>query len=323
MLPVSSKSAVLGAATILILLSGVNSFSQEATSIDRNVSPAKANTEILGSLDASDRNRTAATSASSADSHSLTRKESSSAEVVAATDSANKALPNPQATNEGWQFQFTPYLWIAGLSGQAGIGDAIVDVDSGITDSDVHLNFGFMGTFEARKDKLIFLTDLQYSNLGTDRPRPRALIFTSATADFKTFILDPEVGYRIAGSAEEGRFLDVLGGIRYYHLRTDITLDSNIVPSRFATRSKDWVDAVGGMRGRAHLTPKLFLVGKADLGGGGSKFTYQLFGGVGYQISQRLAVVGGYRDLSIDYDKDLFLFDMSLHGPIVGLGIKF
>jgi hypothetical protein len=56
-------------------------------------------------------------------------------------------------------------------------------------------------------------------------------------------------------------------------------------------------------------------------GGGGSKFTWQLLGG--YQINEHFAVVGGYRALSVDYDKDNFLFDMILHGPIVGVGIKF
>src|SRR2546422_4482601 len=35
-----------------------------------------------------------------------------------------------------------------------------------------------------------------------------------ASADFKTFVLDPEVGYRIAADLEKGRFIDVLGGVR-------------------------------------------------------------------------------------------------------------
>jgi hypothetical protein len=254
---------------------------------------------------------------------SLAHKEPSIEEVNANKSSRNNIPPDPQATNEGWQFQLFPYIWIAGISGHAGIGDIIVDVNSAITDSDVHLNFGFMATFEARKDKLLLVTDLQYANLGTDRPRPAAPIFTSASADFKTFVLDPKIGYRVAQNSEKGRFLDVLGGIRYYHVRSDLTLDSIIVASRFASASKDWVDVVGGLRGRANLSPKLFLVGKGDVGGGGSKVTYQLFGGLGYQISQRIAVIGGYRDLKVDYDKDLFLFDVSLNGPLIGLGIKF
>ena len=230
---------------------------------------------------------------------------------------------NPQPDPDEWQFQLTPYLWIVGISGQAGIRDLVVDVESGLTDSDVHLNFGFMATFEARKNRWIILTDLQYSSLGTERPRPQAIIFNEATADFKTFILDPEIGYRVAQNREKGRSLDVLGGIRYWHLEADINLNSNIVASRFASASRHWVDVVGGVRGRANLTPKFFVVGKGDLGGGGSKFTYQLFGGAGYQFNQTFSILGGYRNLSVNYDKDDFLFDMSLHGPLFGVGIRF
>jgi hypothetical protein len=77
------------------------------------------------------------------------------------------------------------------------------------------------------------------------------------------------------------------------------------------------------VRAKIHLSPRWFVSGKADLGGGGSKFTYQLFGGGGFEISKHFALVGGYRALSVDYDKDNFLFDMVLAGPVVGVGIRF
>jgi hypothetical protein len=228
--------------------------------------------------------------------------------------------PEPQADPEGWQFQLTPYLWIVGLSGRAGIGDLDVDVDSGITDSNVHLNFGFMATFEARKNRWLVLTDLQYSSLGTENPTPGPL-FSEATADFKTFVLDPELGYRIIDQPGKAS-VDLLGGIRYWHLKADLELVSPILPVRFASASRDWVDGVAGIRGRIYLTPKFFLAGKADLGGGGSNFTFQLFGAAGYQVSKRIALIGGYRDLDVNYNKDRFLFDMSLAGPVFGVGIK-
>jgi len=31
------------------------------------------------------------------------------------------------------------------------------------------------------------------------------------------------------------------------------------------------------------------------------------------------ALVGGYRGIHVNYDKDKFLFETTLHGPIVGL----
>lgn len=240
----------------------------------------------------------------------------SNAETLAKSDSVL-----PGGSTDQWHFQFTPYLWIAGVSGRGGIGTLSVNVDSGISDDNVKLNFGFMGTFEARRNKLSVVTDLQYSNLGTKSPTPGPL-FSNASADFKTFVLDPEVGYRIAANPEKGRFIDVLGGVRYWHLRADLNLDAGLLSARSATGTKDWADGVIGVRGRAAVSKKVFVLGKADVGGGGSKFTYQLFGGVGIGVGKRTSLIGGYRDLHVNYDKDNFLFDMSLAGPIFGVSFR-
>ena len=232
---------------------------------------------------------------------------------------ATKPQANP---DDKWHVQFSPYLWLVGVSGRAGISPLAVDINTAITDSDIHLNFGFMGTFEARKKRLVILTDLQYSNLGADRPSPGPL-FSGATADFKTFILEPEVGYRIFDNPEKDAFFGVLGGIRYWHLRTDLTFNAGVLPGVTSSRSRGWVDGIVGVRGKTHLTRRFFLTGKADVGGGGANFTYQLFGGGGFLVGKRYALIAGYRYLDVNYNKDDFLFDMALQGPVFGLGIKF
>ena len=103
----------------------------------------------------------------------------------------------------------------------------------------------------------------------------------------------------------------MVGGFRYWHLKSDLTFTAGALPAISASRSRGWVDAVR-YRGRARLSKRLFVIGKADLGGG-SKFTYQLFGGVGLLMGKRFALIGGYRDLSVNYSKDNFLFDVRLH----------
>ena len=67
----------------------------------------------------------------------------------------------PDPDPDKWQFQFSPYLWIAGINGRTGLGNLVVDVDAGLADENVDLNFGLMGTFEARKKRFIILTDFQ------------------------------------------------------------------------------------------------------------------------------------------------------------------
>ena len=246
-----------------------------------------------------------------------------SASTLVIAPANQPTLPSPQTADaDKWQFQITPYLWIAGISGRAGIGNFVAnDVSAGITDTSVHLNFGFMGVLDAHKGKLVVLTDLQYSNIGTDNATPGPG-FSSLETKFKTFVLDPEVGYRLSENKEKGSFVDVLGGIRYWHLRTDLNFGAGILAAREVTASRGWVDAVVGIRGKTHLSKKWFVSGKGDLGGGGSKFTYQLFGGVGVMVSKKVALIGGYRALHVNYDKNNFLFDMTLHGPLLGFGFK-
>jgi len=246
-----------------------------------------------------------------------------SAPLLATIKANGSDATKPQANAaDKWQVQFTPYLWIVGITGRAGISPLAVDVNTGISDSDIHLNFGFMGAFEARKKRLVILTDLQYSNLGADRPSPGPL-FSGATADFKTFVLEPEVGYRIFDNPEKEAFFGVVGGIRYWHLKTNLTFNAGVLPGATASLSRGWVDGVAGVRGKTHLTRRFFLTGKADLGGGGANFTYQFFGGGGFLVGKRYALIAVYRHLSVNYNKEGFLFDMALRGPLFGLGIKF
>jgi len=47
-------------------------------------------------------------------------------------------------------------------------------------------------------------------------------------------------------------------------------------------------------------TPACFFMDRFDLGGRGSKFTYQLFGGLGNNLNKKVALVFGYRDLDVN-----------------------
>jgi hypothetical protein len=231
--------------------------------------------------------------------------------------------PKPQALNtDHWHFQLTPYLWVVGISGRVGIGNLTTGVDTGVTNDNVDLNFGFMATFEARKNRFAIVTDLQYSNIGSDHATPGPL-FSTATFDIKTFVLDPEVGFRLVGDNEKDSLVDIMGGFRYWHLSSDLTFNAGLLSTITASRSRSWVDGVVGIRGKTHLTKRLFISGKLDAGGGGSNFTYQVFAGAGLTFGKRYALIGGYRDLNVNYNKDGFLFDTSLKGAILGLGIKF
>jgi hypothetical protein len=239
----------------------------------------------------------------------------------AVPETAAPRVPQTAAADE-WQFQVSPYFWLAGLHGTTGTQNRTTQVDESFSDIFHSLKFAFMGTFEARKDRFISLTDLEYVSLEDDRATPGPF-FGSANAKIKTFIFDPEVGYRVFHDPDKGSFVDILGGIRVWHVSTDITFSPGILPGIEVQGSRNWVDAVGGVRASAHLSEKLFITGKFDLGGGGSKFTYQLFGGGGYNLNKSIALLFGYRALDVNYNKDNFVYDTNQRGPIVGIGFRF
>ena len=231
--------------------------------------------------------------------------------------------PIPQTVDQdNWQFQFSPYFWLAGLHGTGGVGNRTTNVDESFSDVFDALNFALMGTFEARKGRFISLTDLEYVSVSDEKATPGPL-FSTVDAGFKLFIFDQEVGYRLLENPAKGASLDVVGGARVWRVKTDFEFGAGILPATRIEGSRSWVDAVGGLRGKMALSQKVFLTGKFDLGGGGSNFTWQVFAGGGYNINSNIALIFGYRVLDVDYNKDNFVYDMNQRGPIVGLGFKF
>jgi opacity protein-like surface antigen len=229
----------------------------------------------------------------------------------------------PQATaSDEWQFQFTPYFWLASLHGTGGVGNRSAQVDMSFGDIFGSLKFALMGVFEARKDKFLVVTDLEYVSIEDDKATPGPL-FSSVNAGFKTFIFDPEVGYRLYEDEAKGASVDVLGGARIWHVSTDLNFGSGLLPAQNIQGSRNWLDGVVGLRGKTAVSKKMFVTGKFDLGGGGSKFTWQLFAGGGYNVKPNIALIAGYRVLDVNYRKNNFIYDMNQRGPIMGLGFKF
>ena len=119
--------------------------------------------------------------------------------------------------------------------------------------------------------------------------------------------------------------LDIIGGIRVWHLETDLDFGAGILSARTLSESRNWVDPVIGSRFTANLSPKIFLFGKGDIGGfgAGSEFTWQVLGGGGYRLNERYSLLLGYRYMSVDYRKDNFIFDVNMLGLFTGVNIRF
>jgi hypothetical protein len=219
-----------------------------------------------------------------------------------------------------WSFQFTPYVWAAGLHGNARLGPnaPATNLDVDFSDLLQHLGFAAMGTVEVRNGRFGLVADLMYLSLGVGAIGP--LGYVNGQLKDKTFVGTLTLAYRLV---EQGPYwLDVEAGVRGWAMNTDLAFEA--VPlgaSRTYSIDKSWLDPVVGVRARAELGSKFFLEGYADVGGFGvsSKSTWQVAGLLGYQYSPTTSLMAGYRYLAVNYDRGGFVWDVSMAGPIVAI----
>ena len=75
------------------------------------------------------------------------------------------------AEGSGWEFAATFYAWLSDLEGDVRPKGTIEPVAVDLSHGDVldSLKFAAFGTFEARKNRLIVLSDLTYAHLGASK----------------------------------------------------------------------------------------------------------------------------------------------------------
>ena len=118
--------------------------------------------------------------------------------------------------------------------------------------------------------------------------------------------------------------LDALVGGRYWNFDTDV---NGVGPAPDANAHLNIIDPVVGGRFRMDVTEKFQLGLRADVGGFGlsdkqSHLTWQTWMSIGYDITKRFSVFGGYRALSLNYDEGHGTkakgTDATFFGPVIG-----
>lgn len=228
------------------------------------------------------------------------------------------------AAQQGWQFAVAPYIWAAGIEGKlATLPPApAIDVDVGFSDILKNLDIAFMGLSEFRYGRFSVLLDLTYTRLEAKEDTPGPLFSDAklvSTAAFATLT----AGYRII--SEPQGFVEPFVGGRLWYVDTQVKLGSGLLAGRKRSDDEIWFDPIIGIRGRANLGGGIFVSGYFDFGGYGvgSELTWQVYGGLGYELSNSWSVFAGYRYLSVEYDRDGFLYDIDQHGPMTGVTYRF
>ena len=88
---------------------------------------------------------------------------------------------------------------------------------------------------------------------------------------------------------------------------------------------ENWFDPFIGLRGRYNLWKPFYLIGEADIGGFGvgSEITWQLYGALGCQLTRNIYSELGARYLYLDYDTTALIFQGSIRGAQLTVGLRF
>lgn len=217
----------------------------------------------------------------------------------------------------GWQHEISVYGWLANLDGTVeGPFHNEADFSYEVSDIIEDLEFIFMGGYEGRCDRWSIIADLVYMSVGDSS----SVQSVAVNLDIDTVVVNTGVGYDLVQS-EKGIF-SVVGGIRYMDVEIEEHTAVRGVPIAQRSGSKDMLDGIIGLRGAIFINDKWFLPYYADIGTGGSDLSWQLFGGIGYRFSWG-DVRLGYRHLQIDIDDKEVMEDLSMSGPVLGLGFRF
>ncbi len=255
----------------------------------------------------------------------------------------------------GWEFQVTPYGWFTGINGTITARGRSVSTSASFVDlvNNSDELIPFMGYLEASKDRFSIFGDFFYSKLGFSAEKSTQVnpiagleISARAKAALTTTLTIAQAALAYDVIKQQGTSVAFYGGLRYWDVTAEIdfTANASVDLSNLGLKRKgsiavarsgdvNWVDPVIGMRLRQEITPRDEISLLADIGGFGvgSQFSWQVFGGYTHTWdigrNTQLALALGYRILSVDYEEgsgtDARALDLTLHGPLAGLSLRF
>ena len=265
--------------------------------------------------------------------------------ALAGTESYDyKATPPPPP--ESWcvtpsdtEFRIGLPGWLTGLSGDFGVAGLVTDQDVKFTDILKRLDMIAAGSLYARYHRWEIFADGQYMKLSDTAPL-RGILFESARISLKSAFAEGFIGYRLINC--ERAWLSLYAGARYSYMSGDLHLRGVLLPSRRASGSIDWVDPVVGLGGRVRIWKPVSLWANVDGGGfdansdsafeltrrgrvpkSSEDWSYQIQGGLEFQVSRWLWTQIGWRYLKYDYVSAGFTNKTELNGPFVQTGVNF
>ena len=226
---------------------------------------------------------------------------------------------NANAQGGDTEWSITPYIWAS---------DTTVDItfrDTNIGAGDISfsdlldvLDAAFMVHVESGGENWSWFGDFTY--LKTSETTERTLV--TINADNEQFFMDAAIAYWPEGMGSQ---LNFFGGLRLsgFDDRYRFSIGGTQVAEERAT--KDFYDALFGLRYRFELGQRWDLLTHADFSFGDSEGTYLLRANFAYTVGQRRQnrILFGYQYKEAEFKRADLTTDFSYHGPMAGFNFRF
>lgn len=215
-------------------------------------------------------------------------------------------------------------IWAAGIHGAAGKGDFESSIDVSFSDLFDKLNAGAGLDFEAGKGPFSVLVFAQYMHFEADGQTPRGFD-TDLKAQFG--LVDIALAYQLLNipcGSESRLYFDAMGGFRWTYLSQEIGVNEGPFAGRDQNREQNWFDPYLGARVRFDINRHCNVSVLANYGfpGVGADSTWSAYAQFEYRFDSKWSVILGYRALNYNYGNDGFKFDITMQGPVIGLGMR-
>ncbi len=221
----------------------------------------------------------------------------------------------------------TPYLWLPGISAEVTTRNGRSVPSGGVSASASEIvpqlhGVPFVGAMDINYGRFSLFADLITIGLRMDaRPRP-GYLFGTSTLDTRT-TMGTLVGFYRVGQTENQAF-DVGVGIRVTALSTNLRVNGNRLPGFTAGTNSSQVDGIAAFRYAVRFTPSWGATIAADMGGGGSRLTWQALGSVDWHVTRDTTVRLGWRHVGFDQDtRRGGTANLELGGPFLAASFRF
>jgi len=221
------------------------------------------------------------------------------------------------SSDDGWRAKIAIYGWFPGVHGTVGVLGHDAGFEAPFSDLFHYLKGVIPIAVDVQKGHFVMPIDYLWMKLGDDRGIPFTdPLYSSVNIHLTQSIFTPKVGYRLYDG--EHFKVDALGGIRYWYLSQNLTLEPS-GPS--FGKSANWVDGLGGARFILPLSEKAAVTVAGDAGAGGANLDYQLLGLLTFDLTRRIGLGLGWRYLDVRYrpTNHQFVYDSILSGALAGI----